>query len=177
MPGEEAFFTELIAKVPELRAGLPEPFIVDGWWEGQYYGRKTATRPHDYRSADFPAHFTRTRCVFTDEGGYCRLESFARRRGQHPWTFKPATCWLFPLQEQKGRPVPPVRRQQDDPYRTAAYPGYSTFAPCGRHDPQGKPWREALAAELAYLAQVQGLPVLGSAGQSVDELLAAGKSA
>jgi hypothetical protein len=174
MPGEEAFLEELVAKVPELREALPAQFIVDGWWEGEYYGRKTATRPHQYRSADYPAHFAHTRCVFADEVGYCRLESFARRRGQHPWTFKPATCWLFPLEAEQGEPVPPVLRERDDPYRTAKYPGYSTFVPCGRHDPQGQPWRTALAGELTYLARTQSLPLLGSVGHSVDELLAAG---
>jgi hypothetical protein len=175
MRGEEAFLKELVAKAPSLRKALPEQFIVDGRWEGRYYGRKTATRPHDYRSADFPAHFTRTRCVFTDDKGYCRLESFARERGQHPWTFKPAICWLFPLNEKNGKPASPVRGKQDDPYRTKTYPGYASFVPCGQHDPQGQPWRESLAGEIAYLKQAQRLPVLGTAGHSVDELLAAGE--
>jgi hypothetical protein len=172
-PGEEAFLRELVSKVPALREALPGEFIIDGWWDGEHLGRKTATRPHEYRSADFPAHFARTRCVFADEQGYCRLESFARQRGQHPWTFKPSTCWLFPLQEQDGKPEPPVRRASDDPYRTEAYPGYSSFVPCGRHDPEGKPWREALAGEIRYLERAAVLPLLGSPGHSVVELLAA----
>lgn len=172
MPGEEAFLRELVGKVPELREALPEEFIVDGWWQGEYYGRKTATRPHEYRSADYPAHFTRTRCVFADEAGFCRLESFARGRGQHPWTFKPATCWLFPLHVEAGKPVPPVKHRREDPYRAPDYPGYSTFVPCGSHDGRGKPWREALAVELDYLAHAPRLPLLGSSGRSVDELLA-----
>jgi hypothetical protein len=173
--GEEEFLKELVAKVPALRKTLPSQFIVDGWWEGQFYGRKTATRPAVYRSADFPAHFTSTRCVFGDDNGYCRLETFARGRGQHPWTFKPTICWMFPLHEKNGRPAPPPLRKQDDPYRTKKYPGYATFLPCGRNDPQGKPWREALAKEIDYRKQAKRLPVLGSAGHSVDELLAAGE--
>jgi hypothetical protein len=175
MAGEEEFLRELVSKVPALREVLPAEFITDGWWQGEYYGRKTATRPHAYRSADFPAHFAPTRCVFADAVGYCRLESFARQRGQHPWTFKPATCWLFPLHVEDGKPVPPVTREQDDPYRTEGYAGYSTFVPCGRHDPNGRPWRQALATEIDYLAQAPRIPLLGSAGRSVDELLAAGR--
>lgn len=172
MPGEEAFLRELVSKVPALREALPEEFIIDGWWDGELLGRKTATRPHEYRSPDFPAHFTRTRCVFADGQGYCRLESFARQRGQHPWTFKPATCWLFPLQEQDGKPESPVRRSSDDPFRTEGYPGYANFVPCGTHDQKGAPWRKALAAEIRYLGQAASLPLLGSPGHSVNELLA-----
>ena len=94
--------------MPALRALVPEEFIVDGHWGGELLGRKTATRAHDYRSADFPAHFTRTRCVFADAKGYCELEKLARTNGMHPWSFKPTTCWMFPLQDDDGRPAAPV---------------------------------------------------------------------
>ncbi len=173
-PQEEQFLQELVAKVPPLRARLPDPFIVDGFWDGEYLGRKTATRPQVYRNAQFPAHFTRTRCVFADETGWCELEKFARARGQHPWSFKPAVCWQFPMQEAAGEPEAPVADNRKDPHRLADYPGYATLVPCGRHDPAGRPWTEALAAERAWLAQAKALPILGSAGNSVAELLAAG---
>jgi len=174
LPGEEQFLRELVARVPALAALLPAGFIVDGWWNGQYMGRKTAVRPADYQAADFPAHFTRTRCVFGDEAGYCELEKFARSRGQHPWTFKPTTCWMFPLQEDNGEPAAPVRGPEDDPYATADYAGYASCVPCGRHDPAGAPWRRALAREIEYLHAAPRLPLLGAPGHTVEELLAAG---
>jgi hypothetical protein len=172
-PGEEAFLRELVAKLPQLRAKLPEEFIVDGCWDGEPMGRKTATRPHEYQSPDFPAHFTRTRCVFGDSQGFCELEKFARSNGVHPWTFKPTTCWMFPLQDDDGVPAQPVRGKRDDPYCTPEYPGYASCLPCGRHSAAGKPWREALAGEIDYLQAAPQLPLLGAPGRSVDELLAA----
>ena len=177
MPGEEDFLRELVARVPALAARLPSQFIVDGTWDGQSLGRKTATRPVEYRSADFPAHFTRTRCVFSDAVGLCELEKFACSRGQHPWTFKPATCWMFPLQDEDGEPAEPVRGPEDDPYVTAGYAGYSSCVSCGRHDPDGVPWRQALAREIAYLKSAPRLPLLGTPGHTVGELLAQGPQA
>lgn len=174
LDGEEAFLEELVAKVPELRDTLPATRIVDGVWAGESLGRKTATRPQHYANPEFPAHFTRTRCVFSDATGWCRLESFARARGQHPWTYKPAICWMHPLQEEDGKPVAPVPSVRADPYRTPDYPGYACFTACGRPRDDGLPWRQALANEIAYLRAAPQLPVLGSPGHTVDELLAQG---
>jgi hypothetical protein len=172
-PGEEAFLRELVDRVPVLRGKLPEQFIVDGYWDGESLGRKTATRAHAYRSADFPAHFTRTRCVFADEHGFCELEKFARSNGQHPWSYKPTTCWMFPLQDEDGDPVEPVRGTEDDPHCTPEYPGYASVVPCGRHDAAGRPWREALVREIAWLEAAPRAPKLGTPGHTVDELLSA----
>ncbi|MEP7312412.1 MAG: hypothetical protein ABI859_07505 [Pseudomonadota bacterium] len=173
-PQEEAFLRELVARVPALAECVPQEFIVEGYWFGEHLGRKTATRPHQYASAHYPAHFAKTRCVFADGQGFCELEKLARSRGQHPWTFKPAVCWLFPLQEVEGESQPelPPVDPLDDEQRQEGYPGYATVVHCGRHDPQGKPWRDALTGELAYLAQAKRLPILGSPGNTVDELLA-----
>lgn len=171
-PGEEAFLTELVAKVPELRAKVPEQFVVDGYWNGESLGRKTATRPNEYRSKDFPAHFTRTRCVFGDSQGFCELEKFARNNGQHPWAYKPTTCWMFPLQDDEGEVAEPVRGPEDDPYVTPDYPGYASCLPCGRHDAAGKPWRESLSREITWLNTAPRAPKLGTPGHTVDELLA-----
>lgn len=177
LDGEEEFLHELVARVPALAAILPAEFVVDGIWKGERLGRKTATRPVEYKSPDFPAHFTRTRCVFSDAAGYCELEKFARSRGQHPWSFKPTTCWMFPLQDDDGEPAEPVRGPEDDPYVTADYAGYASCVSCGRHDPAGKPWREALAREIACLKAAPRLPMLGTPGHTVDELLAQGPDA
>lgn len=172
LPAEEQFLAELVDRLPALRARLPAEFIVDGYWNGAYFGRKTATRPHQYRSADFPAHFTRTRCVFADEAGLCELEKFARANEMHPWTFKPTTCWMFPLQDEDGEPAEPVTGPDDDPYRADDYAGYASCVPCGRHDPQGSSWRATLREEITYLQQARQIPLLGAPGHTVDELLA-----
>jgi hypothetical protein len=172
LPAEEQFLQELVARVPALQAVVPKEFIVDGYWGGAFFGRKTATRPHEYRSADFPAHFSRTRCVFADAKGYCELEKLARSNGMHPWSFKPTTCWMFPLQDEDDEPVAPVSGTHDDPYHSRDYPGYATCVPCGAHNSQGRPWREALREEIEYLTQAAKVPLLGSPGHSVDELLA-----
>jgi hypothetical protein len=114
--------------------------------------------------------------VFSDDVGYCRLESFARARGQHPWTFKPAVCWLHPLQDEGGTPEPPVASPAEDPYRRADYPGYSCFTSCGRNRDDGLHWKDALRAEIDYLKRAPGLPLLGTSGHTVDELLSDGNS-
>jgi len=175
LPGEEQFLHELVARVPALAARLPAEFIVDGWWDGEHLGRKTATRPVEYKAADFPAHFTRTRCVFSDGEGYCELEKLARSRNQHPWTFKPATCWMFPLQDEDGEPAAPVRGPEDDPYVAPGYAGYASCVGCGKHDSAGRPWRQALEREIAYLESAPRLPLLGSPGHSAAELLEQGR--
>jgi hypothetical protein len=172
LPAEEQFLRELVALVPALAARLPAEFVVDGWWGGKRLGRKTATRPAEYKSPDFPAHFTRTRCVFSDEVGFCELEKFARSRNQHPWTFKPVTCWMFPLQDEDGEPAEPVRGPDDDPYVAPGYAGYASCVACGKHDPDGRPWRQALDREITYLESAPQLPLLGSPGHSARELLA-----
>ncbi len=177
LPGEEGFLRDLVARVPALAAILPAEFVVDGMWKGEHLGRKTATRPVEYKSPDFPAHFTRTRCVFSDAAGYCELEKFARSRGQHPWAFKPTTCWMFPLQDDDGEPAEPVRGPDDDPYVTSDYAGYASCVSCGRHDPAGTPWRQAVAREIAYLEAAPRLPLLGTPGHTVEELLAQGSDA
>ncbi len=171
LEGEEAFLRELLTRVPELAAKVPAEFVVDGYWQGEPMGRKTATRPHDYKAPDFPAHFAHTRCVFADAQGFCSLESFARERGLHPWTFKPAACWLHPLEVDGAKPEPPPVSPSEDPYRSEDYPGYSSFTPCGRNDPQGLPWRKALAGEIDYLKKAPSLPLLGTPGNTVEELL------
>jgi hypothetical protein len=171
--GEEEFLRELVSKVPSLAAAVPDEFVIDGHFRGEYLGRKTATRPHEYRSPDFPRHFTRTRCVFSDNQGFCELEKFARGNGQHPWTYKPTTCWMFPLQEDDGVASQPVRGPADDPHFTDDYPGYASCVPCGRHDPRGSHWRESLSREISYLESAPELPMLGTPGHTVDELLAA----
>lgn len=151
--GEEARLRALVERTPALRARLPSEYVVEGRWNGRRLGRKTATRPHEYRNPDFPAHFPRTRCVFADAQGWCELEKLARARGRHPWEYKPTTCWMFPLDDDAGVATPPPADPGEDPYRVRGYPGYVSVVPCGRHDPRGRPWRGALEQELRFHAR------------------------
>jgi hypothetical protein len=160
--GEEARLRRLVARTSELRALLPKEFVVDGWWNGEQLGRKTATRPHAYRNPAYPAHFARTRCVFADAAGRCELQKLAVHRGLHPWHYKPFTCWMFPLGEEAGVAVPPSADPADDPYRVPGYDGYVSVVPCGRHDPAGQPWKQALSRELEHFERVKDLPDFGS---------------
>lgn len=149
--GEEESIKSLVTQFTDLRASLPEIFIEDGFWRGELFGRKTATRSHNYKNPNFPAHFPKTRCVFGDSQGFCSLEKLARRLGLHPWQFKPTACWLFPLHIDSGIPVPPPLNAKNDPYYTPDYPGYVSVVLCGRHNPLGPPWWETLRAEVDYL--------------------------
>ncbi len=171
--GEEAFLLELLDRVPRLRKAVPEPMpIVDGYWEGKYFGRKTAVRPVHYKNPDFPEHFTRTRCVFSDAEGLCELEKFARNNHQHPWAYKPLVCWLAPLTlGTDNKPVAPPCSPELDTYRTKEYPGFITFVPCGKHNSNGSAWEAVLSKEIEYLASFDELPTLGSASRRLDDLL------
>ncbi len=153
---EEARLRQLVDSTPELRATLPAEYIVEGYWNGEHLGRKTATRPHEYRNAAYPAHFPRTRCVFADTQGLCALQKLGLKRREHPWRYKPFTCWMFPLDVEDGAITPPPLDAADDPYRTDGYPGFVTQVPCGRHEPQDQPWREALQAECRHFDEVRG---------------------
>lgn len=149
---EEAKLHALVERTPALRARLPQEYVVEGSWQGRWLGRKTATRPHDYRNPDYPAHFPRTRCVFADAQGWCELEKLGRVRRRHRWEYKPSTCWMFPLDDIDGEAVPPSADPADDPHRVRGYPGYVSVVPCGRHDPEGRPWQQALEQELRFHA-------------------------
>jgi hypothetical protein len=152
--GEEARLAATVDAHPAFFAFLPRPFVVDGVWQDRIRGRKTAVRPHAYRGPAYPPHFARTRCVFALADGRCSLQVLAVRLGEEPWARKPRVCWLHPLREGPAGPLPPPVDSRDDPDRREPdYPGFVTWTACGRHRPDGLPWRDALAPELAYLAR------------------------
>jgi hypothetical protein len=157
-PGEEAALAATVRAHRGFFAAVPEPFVVDGVWLGRLAGRKTAVRPHAYRSADFPAHFGRTRCVFALADGRCSLQVLAVALGEHPWARKPEACWRHPLRAGPAGLEPPPATPEGDPDRAPGYPGFATYTACGRDRPDGIDWREACAAELAYDAARRGAP-------------------
>ena len=173
MSGEEEFLLQLIGRFPEQFSDIQGDIFVDGYWMDELFGRKINTRPHQYKSSNFPAHFSPTRCVMADEAGLCRLEKFAIELNLHPWSFKPATCWLFPLNIENGDPVPPPLDPKDDPnYVDDKYPGFVCYVPCGQYSSKGKPWKDVLKRELSYFRGTKSLPLLGCPGHTLDEIVA-----
>jgi hypothetical protein len=144
---EDQRLTALVTEIPALASH--HPCIVDAP-DG---GRKTSTRQHEYKNADYPAHFAGTRCVFADASGLCQLETLARTREVHPWTYKPKACWMFPLTLRNGSLVSPPIKVEDDPCRSPGYPGFVTSVSCGKHTPDGEAWKDVLADEINYYEQ------------------------
>ncbi|WP_028775506.1 AAA family ATPase [Shimazuella kribbensis] len=150
---EEELLKTTVNKYPTYFEHLPEEFIVDGNWQDIQVGRKTAVRPHIYKS-DYPAHFEQTRCVFALEGGLCSLQKAATALDFHPWKFKPTACWSFPIRLKNGHiSGPPAIDEQDPDYIDETYPGYSKFVPCGKHHDDGMSWSRHYQQELQYLKQ------------------------
>jgi len=149
--GEEEKIREIVLSEPEFFKTLPADYIVDGSWQNLVSGRKTAVKPYDFQSEDFPAHFTRTRCIFCRADHKCLLQVLAEQKGLHKWAYKPKTCWLFPLDLIGGELEPPPAIDEEDPLCMGdEYPGYTKFVPCGQDRPDGDPWFKTLAAEIAY---------------------------
>jgi hypothetical protein len=150
--GEEAKINEIVASALGFFRKLPADFIMNGsWGDGRITGRKTAVRPYDFKAADFPAHFSRTRCVFCSEDHKCLLQVLAVQRGLHKWTYKPKACWMFPMELDDGKPAPPPSVSESDPQcLDEEYPGFVKFVPCGRDRPDGDPWEQTLADEIEY---------------------------
>jgi hypothetical protein len=91
--------------------------------------------------------------VFALDDGRCSLQVLATQLGEHPWARKPRVCWLHPLHEGPAGLVPPPVDPADDPDRRPGYPGFVAFTECGRHRPDGLPWRTALAEEWGQAFQ------------------------
>lgn len=155
--GEAEKIGNIVASAPEFFNALPPGYIVDGsWGNGRVTGKKTAVRPHDFKAKDFPTHFNRTRCVFCSEDHKCSLQVLAVQRGLHKWAYKPKACWTFPMELVDGEPAPPPARNEPDPNSLGnAYPGYAKFVPCGQDRPDGEPWEEILADEIAYWRETE----------------------
>jgi len=149
--GEEAKIRAAVASAPDFFASLPQAFIVEGSWGGKVSGPKTATAPYDFKAPDFPAHFTRTRCVFASADHKCLLQVLAVQRGLHKWAYKPTACWMFPMRLVNDQPAAPPSPDELDPDCLGdEYPGYSQFVPCGQHRVDGHPWEQTLSEEIAF---------------------------
>ena len=68
-----------------LGLSLPEEVIVEGEWQGEQRGPKTAVRSRDLSREvpGYPPHFADTACVFLLEDGRCGLQALSESRGLH----------------------------------------------------------------------------------------------
>lgn len=150
--GEKEKINEFIKKYPEYFKNIPNEYIVDGTWVGMEDKRKTATKEHNYKTKDFPKHFTNTRCVFADDNGECILQRVATDNQLHPWHVKPRSCWSFPIRGCKnGKLIPPPNINEKDPdFIDEEYPGYVSYLPCGKAVEDGTSWKDLLNYEIEY---------------------------
>lgn len=118
---------------------------------------------------DFPPHFPKTRCVFLDVRHRCVLQRLSDDLGRPSWFYKPIGCWMHPLtlrplQRGDARPVLRLPGVEDDPLRSAGYPGFASCTPCGRVCESGRPAGEILGAELAALSAISGRDFVSELG-------------
>ena len=155
----------LIAEEGAFAGSLPDDLFLEA---GEGKSLKTATRlaKEGELAGDYPAHFPKTRCMFLDGEGRCRIQMLSVKQGRHPWFDKPLTCWMHPLvilpvRGERSRPVLTLVNRGNDPQRRDGYPGFASCTHCGRADEGGKKARQVLAAELEMLGVLSGRDVLG----------------
>lgn len=152
--GEEGKLTEIIKQYPTYFKHLPDEPFIDGEWQGVVSGRKTATNPYTYTNEHFPTHFQQTRCVFATDEHLCSLQVASEKESEHPWDFKPKSCWMFPLREEKNQVQSPLGNHDKDPCDLGEeYPGYAKYVSCGKHTPDGDKWETTLKDEIDYHAK------------------------
>ncbi|MEZ5386839.1 MAG: hypothetical protein R3F13_15115 [Prosthecobacter sp.] len=115
----------------------------------------------DDLAEDFPPHFSKTRCVFLDAQHRCVLQLLSCDLGRPSWFYKPIGCWMHPLtlrplRRGDARPLLRLPGAEDDPLRSAEYPGFASCTPCGRACAGGRPAPEVLAPELQALSAIGG---------------------
>jgi len=116
LDGEEEYITAVVEKFKDFFSFLPSDYITDGNWKNIAKGRKTNTRTHTNVFKEAPDHFEKTVCVFADNEGKCSLQKLAYNLNIHKWTFKPVSCWMYPLKISDRKIIPPPKEQKDDPY-------------------------------------------------------------
>lgn len=133
-------------------------YFMKGEWPGLEGCEKTAIQQFEGYGSDYPKHFQKTRCKFSDEKGICELQKNATKYDEHPWKVKPKACWMFPLSicPSDGTIMPPPCGEEIDPdYIDETYPGYVTFLHCGKEREDGTSWREMFKQELLYYLHIK----------------------
>lgn len=154
------------AEWEEIGLSLPDTPVVYGKWRDVASGPKTATRParDGALAEDFPKHFAKTRCVFLLRDARCGLQVLAAKRGWHPWSLKPLTCWLHPLSilsPETEAPILTLHDEDSDPQRFEDYDGFVCRTHCGRTAAGGRPAWEVLGEELRVLGEVGERDLVG----------------
>lgn len=149
---DEKRIIHLVTTYPDEFADLPSDFIVEGNWPGLEDEKKTAVVEHEYKCSDYPTHFEKTRCIFANNEGYCRLQRVATDHQLHPWNAKPRACWSFPIGGiRQGKILAPPKSMAEDPNNMGPeYPGYVSCLECAKHYPDGKPWKYKYLREIEY---------------------------
>ncbi len=125
--------------------------------------RKTRTKPCRYpKNVNFPKHFEKTSCVFRFPDGRCSLQTLAMEHGEHPWAYKPPSCWLHPISlERNGKSMIWLPTKETDHVVAEDYPGYAPYTPCGAECAGGKPAYQVLKSELETLGAIVGRDIYG----------------
>ena len=153
-PKEESNIKAFIAEYPEFFTEMGDvDFFVNGDWPGMRSERKTEKIPYNKYDETFPAHFTKTRCIFALKSGECVLQRASTDLQMHPWKIKPRACWSFPIRGVEGDLIIPPETDQlnDSDYVDESYPGYATFLPCtDEDDVNGQVWYDKYRFEVEY---------------------------
>lgn len=138
---------------------LPANPVVRGSSQG-VSGLKTATKPvqMDELAEDYPQHFELTNCVFLMDDARCSLQLLSEELGEHPWHYKPFTCWMHPLSIDNGELT--IHSRENDPQNLPDYPGFVSQTPCGKADSCGQPACDVLREEIDALSQIAGRDLL-----------------
>lgn len=140
------------AELAAFGLDLSTPLVEVDEAPGEPPSARTALRPRPFHAAvpDYPAHFPDTACALLTPDARCALQLLAEAEGRHPWHYKPPACWLHPISAARDG----IRLHDA---RTDPYPGGFTSAThCGRSPACGRPAREVLAPELAFLGELLG---------------------
>ncbi|MFH0993068.1 MAG: hypothetical protein V1761_01820, partial [bacterium] len=157
---EEARIRPFMKEHPEYFRHVPEEFLEDGEWGFLFGGKRTVRRLHRYERTDFPRHFTQTKCVFALANGECSLQRAATDLWLHPWKFKPELCWEFPLIglfNDNAMEKPHYFGEPDPGYYDDEHPGYVSFLPCSRIDPNGHTWKKMYKTEFLHYFKIKGV--------------------
>lgn len=149
-PDEEVLITNFIQNNKGTFPHEVTSYIIDGNWHDLVSGRKTSVKQYSYNT-DFPAHFTQTKCIFSDKNGLCVLQLLCTEKLWHPWKIKPMSCWFFPLCTEDNRIIPPPKLGEEDRMHIDdTYPGYITCLHCGKEVQDGVSWKKLFKQELLY---------------------------
>ncbi len=144
--GEDKMIRSVVDRFPQYFIHMPNTYIT---YRERRDGTKvlvTAVRHFEYSIQTLSKRFNSTKCVFSTDDHQCSLQVAAIGVGVHKWTFKPLTCWLFPLTLHNGEIVPLASEWRKNPSHVSE----GLILPCENHHPEGDPWQEVFQEEIRY---------------------------